>query len=425
MTGTPLWDDTLGFVPSRRDPLGVDRADVAIVGAGYTGLWAAYYLAVLDPTLDIVVVERERVGYGASGRNGGQVGSGYNKSQAWLARRLGEDAARALWDIAEAGKAQLRGFCATQAPEAQFKPGVAHGGWTEGEAQEYRDEAAHLEAAYGYSEIEAFNGPEFRDIVKTNRYKGGTLDMGAGHVHPLNYALALGRAAEAAGATIFEGTIAQKVVPGDPVTIETDKGRITADHAILAGNGYMPDLARSVAARTMPINSFIAATEPLGDKAGEVLARDIAVADARFVVNYFRLSDDKRMLFGGRENYSLSFPKDIGSRLVDRMERLFPQLKGVPVTHVWGGTLGITITRLPHITRFGPNAMSAGGFSGHGVALSGIAGRVMGEAVLGQATRFDVMSQLPCPKFPGGTAFRAPLLTLAMSWYALRDKLGI
>ena len=149
------------------------------------------------------------------------------------------------------------------------------------------------------------------------------------------------------------------------------------------------------------------------------------MADDRFVVNYFRLSDDRRLLFGGRENYSLGFPRDIGTRLCERMERLFPQLKGVPVTHVWGGTLGITLSRLPHVTRFGPNALSAGGFSGHGVALSGMAGRVMGEAVLGQAGQFDVMAQLPCPKFPGGPTFRAPLLTLAMSWYALRDKLGV
>ena len=387
-------------IPPPRAPLDGDaRFDVAIIGAGFCGLWAA--LTCARGGLSVAVIEAHRVGFGASGRNGGQVGSGYNKSQRWLAARMGDDAARALWNIAEEGKDQLRQFCAEHAPEAQFKPGVARGGWTVADAAAYRNEATHLHATYGYTDITPLDGPAFRAIVRSDRYQGGTLDIWAGHVHPLNYALALGRAAEAAGVTILEGTVAKKVTPGSPVTVQTDKGRITADHAILAGNGYMPDLAKSVA------------------------ARDIAVADDRFVVNYFRLSDDRRLLFGGRENYSLGFPRDIGTRLCERMEQLFPQLKGVPVTHVWGGTLGITISRLPHVTRFGPNALSAGGFSGHGVALSGMAGRVMGEAVLGQAGRFDVMAQLPCPKFPGGSTFRAPLLTLAMSWYALRDKLGV
>ena len=414
---------TAAIPPPRMALAGDARFDVVIIGAGFCGLWAA--LTCARSGLRVAVIEAHRVGFGASGRNGGQVGSGYNKSQRWLAAKLGDDAALALWEIAQEGKDQLRRFCAEHAPEAQFKPGVAHGGWSEADAADYRAEAAHLEATYGYSDITPLNGPDFRAIVRSDRYAGGTLDMGAGHIHPLNYALALGRAAEAVGVTIFERTVAQKVTPGSPVTVQTDKGRVNADHAILAGNGYMPDLARSVAARTMPINSFIAATEPLGDRAAEVLTRDIAVADDRFVVNYFRLSDGKRLLFGGRENYSLSFPKDIGTRLCERMLRIFPQIKNVPVTHVWGGTLGITLSRLPHVTRFGPNALSAGGFSGHGVALSGMAGRVMGEVVLGQAGRFDVMAQLPCPKFPGGSAFRAPLLTLAMSWYALRDKLGV
>ena len=207
--------------------------------------------------------------------------------------------------------------------------------------------------------------------------------------------------------------------------MHTPNGKVTAKHGILAGNGYLPELSRKVSARTMPINSFIAATEPLGDRADDILTRDVAVADDRFVVNYYRLSDDKRLLFGGRENYSLGFPKDIGTRLGERMVSLFPQIKGVNVDYTWGGTLGITINRLPFVTRVGPDVMSAGGFSGHGVVLSGMAGRVMAEAVIGQAMRFDVMSELPCPPFPGGSTFRAPLLTLAMTWYSLRDRLGL
>ncbi len=175
----------------------------------------------------------------------------------------------------------------------------------------------------------------------------------------------------------------------------------------------------------MPINSFIAATEPLGDRWTEVLAEDIAVADSKFVVNYYRFTADRRFLFGGRESYSIGFPRDIDGALVRRMTTLFPQLKGVRIEHSWGGTLGITMTRVPSLLRPHPNILSGAGFSGHGVALSGLAGRIMAEAVWGQSASFDVMAGLPTPRFPGGTALRAPLLTLAMTWYALRDRLGL
>jgi gamma-glutamylputrescine oxidase len=211
----------------------------------------------------------------------------------------------------------------------------------------------------------------------------------------------------------------------DGTQLVTPGGTVQAGHVILAGNGYLPDLDRRYAARVMPINSFIAATAPLGNRAAEVLRRDIAVADSKFVVNYFRLSEDQRLLFGGRESYSIGFPGDILTALRARMLRLFPTLADVEITHHWGGTLGITMTRLPYVTRLGPTTLAAGGFSGHGVALSGLAGRVMAEAVAGQAERMDLFGSLPTPPFPGGSAARAPLLTLAMSWFSLRDRLGI
>jgi gamma-glutamylputrescine oxidase len=194
---------------------------------------------------------------------------------------------------------------------------------------------------------------------------------------------------------------------------------------IFAGNGYLPDLDRKLSARVMPINSFIAATEPLGDRWTDILAKDIAVADSKFVVNYYRMSEDRRFLFGGRESYTLGFPSDITTKLRQRMLSLFPQLGDVEISHVWGGTLGITMTRLPVVMRIAPNALAASGFSGHGVALSGFAGRVMAEAIAGQAERFDTLAKLPGMPFPGGTTLRAPLLTLAMTWFSLRDRLGI
>ncbi|SMY09494.1 NAD(P)/FAD-dependent oxidoreductase [Flavimaricola marinus] len=419
----PSWYAASVSPPAPRPELkGETRADVAIVGAGYTGLWAALTLA--RKGMRVVVLEAHRAGFGASGRNGGQVHSGFNKGQAWLEGKLGKGEARALWDLSEAAKDQLRDFCAAH-PQTGYKPGVAHGEYSEADTRTGAREAEHLAKAYGYDQVESFDGPGFADLVKSPLYKGGTLDRGGGHLHPLHYALALAAEAEAAGAVIHEGSEVTGLTHGTPATVQTPKGRVIADHVILAGNGYLPHIERKVASTVMPINSFIAATEPLPERWQEVLAEDISVADSKFVVNYYRFSEDRRFLFGGRESYSIGFPSDIKGALIRRMTDLFPQLSDVKVDYVWGGTLGITVTRLPALQRIAPNVLSGAGFSGQGVALSGMAGRIMAEAVAGQAGQFDVMAKLPVPAFPGGAAFRAPMLTLAMTWFSLRDRLGI
>lgn len=402
---------------------GEHRADVAIIGAGFTGLWAALTLAKAG--VSVRVLDAHRAGFGASGRNGGQVGSGYNKSQQWLERKLGQTRAHALWDLAEDGKQQLRTFCETQAPEAQYRPGVAHGAYTQSEARDYRRDAEYLARNYAYDQIDSLDRAEFQDLVKSPSYRGGELDRGAAHIHPLRYALALARAAEAAGAILHDRSEVIRVDHGTPARVVTGAGRVIADHVIVAGNGYLPNIEGQISARVMPINSFICATKPLGDAWKDVLGQDIAVADSKFVVNYYRMSEDKRLLFGGRESYSIGFPRDISTALVARMTALFPQLEGTRIDHVWGGSLGITTSRLPCLQRIAPNVMSGAGFSGHGVALSGMAGRVMAEAALGQMGKFDVMQSLPTARFPGGAAFRAPTLSLAMTWFALRDRLGL
>ena len=420
----PSWYAATANIPAQRPGLGGDtRTDVCIVGAGYTGLWAALVLA--QKGFKVIVLDAHRAGFGASGRNGGQVGSGFNKGQLWLERRLGPMKSRALWDIAEAGKKQVRDFCAEHAPEARYLPGVAHGEYSRSEAVDTRAEVEHLASAYAYTQIDILERDAMRHLVKTPRYVGGVLDRGAGHLHPLRYVLALAKQAEAAGVTIHEGTTVTRLTKGPPTIVHTSKGDVTAAHVILAGNGYLPDIDRAVSSRVMPINSFIGATEPLGDRAATILAQDIAVADSKFVVNYYRLSEDRRFLFGGRENYSIGFPADITTALQARMVSLFPQLAGVRMDYGWGGSLAVTTHRLPHVARIAPNIMSGAGYSGHGVALSGMAGRIMAEAIAGQAGRLDIMSTLPVPPFPGGAALRAPLLTLAMTWFSLRDRLGI
>ena len=236
--------------------------------------------------------------------------------------------------------------------------------------------------------------------------------------------MGLARACEKAGVTFYENTHVHHIEDGAKVTVRCDTGRVLADHVILAANGYLGGLNRRVAGRVMPINNFIAATEPLGEDAARVLTKDIAVADSKFVVNYFRLSSDNRLLFGGGESYGYKFP-DIDKTVRKPMIDIYPHLKDIRFDYTWGGTLAITMKRLPYLARLAPNILSASGYSGHGVGTATQAGKLMADAIAGEATGFDTMARIPNTPFPGGAALRTPLLTLAMTWYALRDRLGV
>ena len=264
----------------------------------------------------------------------------------------------------------------------------------------------------------------FQALCPSPAYVGGLLDESAGHLHPLAYALGLARAAVDAGVTIHERSHVHDLQPGSPNLVRTDAGVVRADHVILAGNGYVQGLDRKVAARVMPINNFIAATEPLGEDAKRVLAREIAVSDDRFVVNYFRLSHDGRLLFGGGETYGYKFPRDIASLVRKPMTSIFPHLRDIRIDYAWGGTLAITMNRLPYLARLTPTILTASGYSGHGVGTATHAGQLMARAVQGDGDGFDTLAALPSPSFPGGPAARSPLLALAMTWYSLRDRLG-
>lgn len=413
--------DTAPIPPERPALRGTIVADVCIIGAGYAGLSAA--LALREEGLSVAVLEANRAGWGASGRNGGQMQSGYNRDQRWLAGKLGADHARLLWGLAEEAKALTRDQVARYAPDAALTPGVAHGSYSQAETDDLACEADFLARSYGYDQIDILDTAGFRPLVKSPLYQGGWLDRGAAHLHPLRYALGLAGAAEAAGAQIFERSRVHSIRPGKKPVAQTDAGRVECQHIIVAGNGYLPGILRPVAARAMPINSFIAATEPLDDP-DAVLTGQIACSDSKFIVNYFRMSEDNRLLFGGRESYSIAYPKDIAPRISTRLAALFPQLSGIGFSHVWGGTLSITSSRLPLLTMAGENVLSVGGFSGHGVALSALSGRIAAEAVQGKLARWDALAALPTAPFPGGL-LRAPLLRAAMSWYAMRDRLGV
>lgn len=398
------------------------RADVCIVGGGYTGLSAALHLA--QRGFSVLLLEAHRVGFGASGRNGGQVGSGQRRDQDDLERMVGPTRARALWDLAEEAKALVASLIAEHAMPVTLHHGVAHACRSVAELRHAQGAAAHLAQTYDYRDIEVLDPAAFRAVVGSPVLHGGAIDRGAGHLHPLNFAIGLASAAMAAGVQVHERSEVIEVIAGAKPVVRTAKGRVSCDHVILAGNGYLGGLAPEVAARVMPINNFIIATEPLGDGAKSVLSQNIAVADSKFVVNYWRLSDDNRLLFGGGESYGYRFP-DIIKTVTAPMLEVYPHLKGTRIDYAWGGTLAITMNRMPAYMRVAPNILAASSCSGHGLALSTLSGKILAEAVATQTTRFDLLADIPQARFPGGATFRWPLLVLAMTWYGMRDRLGL
>ncbi len=414
---------TANALPEFAPLTGKARADVVVVGAGYTGLSAALHLA--EAGMDVALIEAQRVSFGASGRNGGQLGSGQRMEQTGLEKLVGKDDAAKLWDLAEDAKNLVKSLIKKHEIDCYLAPGVAHACFSTKEAAQEHAYADHLADRYGYDQIQKLDAGEMQTLCPSPAYHGGVLDMGAAHLHPLRYAFGLARAARAAGVRIYERSEVTAIDQGIRPTIHTNGGQISADHVILACNGYLGGLNAKVASRVMPINNFIAATKPLGDDAARVLTQDVAVADTKFVVNYFRLSHDKRLLFGGGESYGYRFPSDIAALVRKPMVEIFPHLRDVQIDYAWGGTLAITIKRMPYVARLAPNILSASGYSGHGVGTATHAGQLMAQAVRGQAAGFDTMARVPATPFPGGPALRTPLLMLAMTWYALRDRLGV
>ncbi|POF34859.1 NAD(P)/FAD-dependent oxidoreductase [Roseibium marinum] len=407
---------------------GPHSCDVCVVGGGYTGLSAALHLAAHG--LNVSLLEANRIGWGASGRNGGQVGSGQRVEQTVLEERHGLAHAKLLWELAEESKALVKHLIATHEIACDYTPGILHADHRKSFVEDSRDHVEHLRLVYGYEHIRFIDGDEIGEHVGSSRYFGGSLDMGAGHLHPLNFALGLGRAAENAGAKLFEETRVTGIEGHDQgqgrITVKTDHGEVRADHLILACNGYLGRLDRRTAAHVMPINNFIVATEPFSEgEAAEIIRNNVAVADSKFVINYFRLSADRRLLFGGGENYGYRFPKDIRSFVRGPMLEIFPQLEDAAIDYGWGGTLAITPKRMPYFARPAANVLTASGYSGHGVAMATLGGQILADAVAGKAGRFDVFEKLDIPAFPGGDRLRFPLLVLAMTWFSLRDRLGI
>jgi len=420
---TSWYAQTANPFPAQPPLTGDAQADVCVVGAGYTGMGAALELATRG--VRVIVLEAAQVGSGGSGRNGGQVHVGQRNDQAWLERTVGRDDALALWRMSQDARAHLLGLIDTHQIACDFTPGMIHARHRQGGEAEDAAHIALMRSRYGYDQLELIGEAALADELGTRVYHGGLVDHGGGHLHPLNLALGLARAAIAAGAVIHEQTRATAWRrEGGKIVVDTPQGRVTCDQLILTGDGYLDGLAGGAAtARVMPINNFILATEPLGERAGTILRSNAAVADSRFVVNYFRKTPDGRLIFGGGENYRPGFPSDLPAFVRGHMLKVYPDLADVAITHAWGGTLGITVHRAPFVRELAPGVRIAAGYSGQGVMLAPWFGKLLADAALGDAAGVALLSRLPTPPFPGGRLLRWPLTVAGLSWYAVRDRM--
>jgi gamma-glutamylputrescine oxidase len=405
-----------------RPPLkGDQRFDVGVIGGGYTGLSTALHLRARGAR--VAVLEQDRVGAGASGRNGGQVITGQRVDQDVLEQKFGDTRARALWDLALDAKTMVRALIADHAIDCELTPGHLTAAAKPRHAAALAAYAERLAARYGYESGRYVSAAEMPNFVAGPRYFGGYYDADAFHIHPLRYARGLARAAEAAKATLYEHTRVLHIDRGKKLRLATSGGSVECDHVVVACNGYLGGLLPEIEGHVLPIRNYIVATEPLGaDRARALIPSRAAVSDTRFVLDYYRLSADGRLLFGGGESYGRP-PQDIGEFVRPYFERAFPQLRDAAVDYAWEGMLAITLPRLPHVGRIASNIFFAQGYSGQGVAIATQMGKLIADAIAGDGEKFIVYETLGVPAIPGGAMFRRPLLTLGMMWYALRDRL--
>lgn len=406
-----------------RPPLAGDvRADVCIVGGGFTGLSAA--LELVGRGLNVVLLEAERVGWGASGRNGGQLINGYSRSLEVIGRRYGENAERGLGAMALEGAALIRSRVKAHAIDCDLVDGGFVAALNSKQLGELRHEVA-IWRRHGHDRPYVVARDEVAAIVQTDRYVGGLVDPLSGHFHPLKFLLGEAVAVERAGGMIHERSRVTKVEEGTRPVVHTAGGTVTADVVLLCGNAYLGDTVPALTARVMPVSSQIIVTEPLGARARDLLPQNHCVEDANYILDYYRRTADDRLLYGGGVVYGGQDPASIAGKIRPNMLKTFPSLADVRVDYAWSGIFALTLTRIPQIGRLSLNVYFAHGDSGHGVTTTQLLGRLLGEAVAGQLDRFDLFASLPYYPFPGGRAFRVPLSVVGSWYYALRDRLGV
>lgn len=417
----PSYYAATGLPQPARPPLrGKAEADVAIVGAGYTGLSSALHLA--EAGLRVVVLEAQRVGWGASGRNGGQLVHSYSRDLDVIEARHGADTARALGGMAFEGAAIIKQRIRQYGIDCHFQPGGVFAALNARQVAQLEHHQALWER-YGYHELEMLDAAQCEAHIGTRRYRAALLDHSAGHMHPLRLAQGEAQAFESLGGVIHEGSAVTRIDRGEPAVLHTEHGELHARYVIVAGNAYLGGLEPALAARAMPCGTQVVATEPLGERFAEILPSNFCVEDSNFLLDYFRLSADRRLLYGGGVIYGARDPAHVEAIIRPKLLKTFPQLRDVRIDYGWTGNFLLTLSRLPEVGRLAPNIYYSQGCSGHGVTFTHLIGRVLAEVLRGQAERFDAFASLPHYPFPGGRLLRVPLTALGALWYDLRDRL--
>lgn len=402
---------------------GALEADVCVIGAGFTGVSAALQLA--ENGYKVIVLEGERVGFGASGRNGGQIVNGYSRDLETIARRYGPDKAARLGAMSLEGGQIIRERVAKYDIKCDLVDGGFFAAFTDKQVREMAHVKAHWEK-HGHTGLEMVSKAEVGKYVKSDRYVGGMIDKLGGHIHPLNLVLGEAAAVESLGGRIFENSRVTGVDFGANPVVRTAKGRVTAKYVLVCGNAYLGSMLPKITDKMMPVSSQVMATEPLDPKLiEELLPANYCVEDANYVLDYYRRTADNRLLYGGGIGYGGQDPANLTGVIRPNMLKTFPQLSNTKIEFAWSGNFALTLTRIPHMGKLADNVYFSHGDSGHGVTTTHLLGKILGEAVAGHASRYDVWSSLTALPFPGGKTFRVPLTVLGAWWYGMRDKLGI
>ena len=427
MTHTPYPDSYYAHsanpTPARPALVGEIETDVCVVGAGYTGLSTALFL--LEHGFKVTVLEAAKVGFGASGRNGGQIVNSYSRDIDVIERTVGAKQAQLLGDMAFEGGRIIRERIAKYNIQCDLKDGGVFAAVTP-------KQMGHLESQkklwerYGHTQLELLDEKRIREVVNTESYVGGMLDMSGGHIHPLNLALGEAAAVESLGGVIYEQSMVIRIDRGANPVVHTANGQVKAKFIVVAGNAYLGNLLPELTAKSMPCGTQVVTTEPLSDEmAKSLLPQDYCVEDCNYLLDYYRLSGDNRLIFGGGVVYGARDPANIEAIIRPNMLKTFPQLKDVKIDFAWTGNFLLTLSRLPQVGRIGDNIYYSQGCSGHGVTYTHLAGKVLAETLRGQAERFDAFASLPHYPFPGGNLFRIPFTAIGAWYYTLRDKFGI